>query len=233
MNERIESIYADIEANMLNYEDYKDIPVQPVGEKLVPIIGTASLSTTVIRDDARPVTGDKTYVREGVYERLQEAGASLFASNRLTLDVGYGYRSLDVQQKRFEEALRRVPADIPEDQRFAIAHRQVAVPEVAGHPAGAAVDVRLLWCGIPIDCGTELWGYRLGYSARRIYYGSPDVSALATENRTVLREAMMSAGFAPFDGEWWHFSYGDKEWAKYYNKPAALYGQIEFRAPTV
>jgi D-alanyl-D-alanine dipeptidase len=41
---------------------------------------------------------------------------------------------------------------------------------------------------------------------------------------------MLGVGFAPFDGEWWHFSYGDKEWAAYYNKPNAVYEQIDFSA---
>lgn len=27
------------------------------------------------------------------------------------------------------------------------------------------------------------------------------------------------------DGEWWHFSYGDKEWAYADKMPDALYGQ--------
>jgi len=42
-----------------------------------------------------------------------------------------------------------------------------------------------------------------------------------------LREAMVRAGFAPFNGEWWHFSYGDPEWAALWGEPAALYKQLE------
>lgn len=36
---------------------------------------------------------------------------------------------------------------------------------------------------------------------------------------------MMLYGFAPYDGEWWHFSFGDKEWAFYYKKEATLFEQ--------
>jgi D-alanyl-D-alanine dipeptidase len=42
----------------------------------------------------------------------------------------------------------------------------------------------------------------------------------------LLRSVMLQAGFAPFDGEWWHFSYGDREWAYYYKKKYALYSQV-------
>jgi hypothetical protein len=45
-------------------------------------------------------------------------------------------------------------------------------------------------------------------------------------NRKMLRDAMMAEGFAPYDGEWWHFCYGDKEWAFYYKKDKALYNQV-------
>ncbi len=39
---------------------------------------------------------------------------------------------------------------------------------------------------------------------------------------------MLTAGFAPFDGEWWHFSFGDREWARFYGAENALYEQIQF-----
>ena len=45
-------------------------------------------------------------------------------------------------------------------------------------------------------------------------------------NRGLLQDAMVAAGFAPFYGEWWHFSYGDREWAAFYYRPAALYGPV-------
>lgn len=43
----------------------------------------------------------------------------------------------------------------------------------------------------------------------------------------LLRDCMLTAGFAPYDGEWWHFSYGERDWAHYYKKPNAIYGQVK------
>jgi len=37
---------------------------------------------------------------------------------------------------------------------------------------------------------------------------------------------MPARGFTNYAGEWWHFSYGDKEWAKYYGEQAAIYEQV-------
>ncbi len=59
---------------------------------------------------------------------------------------------------------------------------------------------------------------------------SPFVTAEQWQNRQILRICMTSAGYAPFDGEWWHFSYGDREWAAYYRQPHSLYGLAELPA---
>jgi D-alanyl-D-alanine dipeptidase len=62
---------------------------------------------------------------------------------------------------------------------------------------------------------------------------SPFISKEAWANRQLLRRVMIQAGFAPFDGEWWHFSYGDKEWARYYDKRAAMYDQLYLKGQTI
>lgn len=229
----LEEQYNVLEQQMLSYEDYCNIPVEAVCEGMVPILGSVSLTTSIIRKDARPITGNRTYVREGVLARLSEAAFVVFEGFGLTLDVCYGYRALSVQRNRFEQALQRVSPDMDASRRRAVAHRQVAVPELAGHPAGAAVDVRLLQGDAPLDLGTDIWEYKDGLEGKKIYYAAPNTSPNAKKSRALLRSVMLASGFAPYDGEWWHFSYGDKEWARYYDKPAALYDQIEFRAPDV
>lgn len=46
------------------------------------------------------------------------------------------------------------------------------------------------------------------------------------ENRRILFWAMKKAGIANYPGEWWHFSYGDQEWAANKNEPTALFGEV-------
>jgi D-alanyl-D-alanine dipeptidase len=81
--------------------------------------------------------------------------------------------------------------------------------------------------GEPVDCGTPLWSFEPDS-----YTFSPYISRQARDNRLLLRAAMTNAGFTPFDGEWWHFSYGDKEWAAYSGQPTAKYEQVEFSTNT-
>lgn len=212
---------------MLDYTDYADIPTRSVNEPLVPILGSAVLTASYIRDDAKEATGMQTYVRQGVLDRLEYAGEILAArSPGCMLDVRYGYRSLAVQRSRFNSVMETLSDKLNDVERIATAHRSVAVPEVAGHPAGAAVDLLILQDGEPKDFGTPMWEF-----TRRSYTASPEVSGTARASRWLLADVMKQVGFAPFTGEWWHFSYGDKEWAKYYNKQDALYDQIEFTAP--
>lgn len=47
------------------------------------------------------------------------------------------------------------------------------------------------------------------------------------KNRRLLYYAMSEAGFASYEEEWWHFSYGDQFWAKK-NNCEAIYGPTKF-----
>ncbi len=210
---------------MPNYEDYKDIPVEPLDEPLVLIPTTDHLTVNQIGEDMRQVTGEDIYVREDVLKRLAHAAVLLSEiDDSLRLEVRYGYRAPKIQAKLFAAAKERLSSEYSGDRLFAETHRQIADPRVAGHPAGAAVDIQIVTKdNVPLDFGTKIWTFT-AYSYSRLH----TVGQEAFKNRLLLRSVMMAAGFAPFDGEWWHFSYGDKEWAYYYNQPVALYTQADF-----
>lgn len=210
---------------MPKYEDYKDMPIEPLDEPLVRIPITDHLTVDQIGEDMRQVTGENIYVREEVQKRLAHAALLLSEiDDSLRLQVRYGYRTPQIQAGLFAAAKERLSSEYSGDQLFAEAHRQIADPRVAGHPTGAAVDIQIVTQdNTPLDFGTKIWTFT-AYSFSRLC----TVGEEAFNNRLLLRSVMMRAGFAPFDGEWWHFSYGDKEWAYYYGRPAALYTQIDF-----
>ncbi len=219
-----QDIYQLLEATMLSFNDYADVPVAPIDEPLVPIPASEQLTAAQLDERMLAFTGPKVYVRRGVLARLRRAGALLAARNpSLQLEVVYGYRALTIQKKLFEENKRKLQNDYTGRALLEAVHRLVAVPSLAGHPAGAAVDIRIVADGVPLDFGTKVWQF-----VPDTYTFSPFIGKTAWQNRQLLREVMLQAGFAPFDGEWWHFSYGDKEWAAYYNQPAALYNQQDF-----
>lgn len=217
-----QDVYRSLEEKMLSYKDYADIPVRLTSETLVPIQQTPQLQTQQVDSEMRTFCGEKIYVREDVARRLEVASRYINRRNSgISLEVVYGYRVLEIQRKRFDEQIDRLRATIPSTDLRAAAHRYIAAPEVAGHPAGAAVDVQLISDGKPLDFGTKIHEF-----IPDSYTFSPFISSRGWRNRQLLRQSMLQAGFAPFDGEWWHFSYGDKEWARYYDRTVAYYDQL-------
>jgi len=220
-----QTVYQALERQMLGYADLVDVAVSDDGESLVPLVETPALVAHQLRAEMLPITGRQIYVRQTVRERLGQASLQLQAAG-LQLQVGYGYRALSVQRANFARQRDRLRGTVPEASLNEAAHRCVAVPEIAGHPTGGAVDVRPLVADQPADCGTAMWEF-----VPDSYTFSPFIGRQQRDTRLLLRAAMTAAGFAPFDGEWWHFSYGDKEWARYYEQPAAVYQQLEFSTP--
>ena len=160
-------------------------------------------------------------VRETVYKKLCKADVEIKRWNiNYQLVVFYGYRSPNIQRKEFfkiRNELKQIYND-PSELNEAV-HRIIAVPEVAGHPTGGAVDVTVydFLEQKYINFGTEIHDF----SSKKVYYDSPEIEKYdpeAKKNRNRLRSIMGKQDFVPYDGEWWHFSYGDKEWAFYKNR---------------
>ncbi len=225
-------VYKLLEAKMLRRADYVGVPVQPIGELMVALSMQQDIASRQIDESMYKFTGEDVYVRESVSERLTEAVERLAErDSKLQLEVVYGYRALSIQTRLFDIEKAKLADQFRGEDLLEAAHKWIASPDVAGHPTGGAVDIQILKDGVPLDFGTKIWEF-----TRDSYTFSPFVSREAWQNRQLLRQVMLESGFAPYDGEWWHFSYGDKEWTRYYNQPAALYEQIEFSTnnnPTV
>ena len=166
-------------------------------------------------------------VRKTVLEMLNKVDTLLKEINsNYQILVVYGYRSMDKQVKFFHEEINKYKNDFDNElDLYEFVHEKIAVPTVAGHPTGGAVDVVIYDMNKKeiIDFGTKVHDYDDCKSY--IYYDN--ISSNAKDNRMLLRKIMMQVGFAPYDGEWWHFSYGDREWAYYYKKDKYLYSQVE------
>lgn len=170
-------------------------------------------------------------VRSGLAERLIEARAALLCG--VDFKVIEGHRSLAAQRAIIEEytgGLRALhpSADAVELER--LSSRFVAPVAVAPHVASAAVDLTLvgadgaeLWMGTAVDATPE-------QSNGACWFGA-DVDAEARRNRTVLAEALGSAGLVNYPTEWWHWSYGDRYWALLTGAEHALYAPVEAVVP--
>ena len=171
--------------------------------------------------------GDKIAVRKTVYKKLLNVAKKIkIEYPQYKILVAFGYRDMKVQEKFFNDILEKVKDDFTDElEMYEYIHEKIAVPEVAGHPTGGAVDVAIYDCDKNeiLDYGCEI----LDYSTNSCYYFADNLTLEQINNRKMLRKYMLEEGFAPYDGEWWHFSYGDKEWAFYYDKEKALYNQVD------
>jgi D-alanyl-D-alanine dipeptidase len=167
-------------------------------------------------------------VRDGVAKKLAAVDRRIFENDGLHLKIVSGYRHPDFQAKIFEEvreALRKTYPDISESELIERAHAFAAYPPVAGHLTGGAVDVSLVRADKELDMGVAEEPFDPAVP-QSIETFSEGISAAQLANRLKLCDAMFAQGFTPFFGEWWHFSYGDREWAAFSGAEEAVYGPV-------
>jgi D-alanyl-D-alanine dipeptidase len=179
-----------------------------------------------LRVDSRLADSDGAYarVRIDVMDRLVTAQTLLPASLRLL--VIEGYRPLDLQVRIFTEHLDRLRTNWPtadEAVLYRMASRYVAPPAVAPHVAGAAVDLTL--CGVD---GSELWmGTDVNDTDLPACHTAGEVDTDVRKRRDTLSAALTAAGLVNYPTEWWHWSYGDRYWARMTGADHALYGPVD------
>lgn len=223
-------VYGALERHFLTYSELITVPVQDNGDALVVLGSDFSGSVWPIDSRMEAYTSGKIFVRSKLVPMLEAAQHEIRGvMPDCDLEVVYGYRHPDVQRQNFQVQVQRVLQKSPsltiEEQKEA-AHCFSAVPEVAGHPTGGAVDVRIKRSnGEVLPMGTAVGEYCMD-----TYVFSPFIEKGHWHNRQILRLCMLRAGFAPFDGEWWHFSFGDREWARYLNRGNAIYEQVSYRS---
>ena len=209
---------------------YDEMASAEQGASQEPLVDVRKYDPSIVSEheqsDMQVYTGEAILVRDTVAKNLAEVNKQLRNANNLRLRIVYGFRHPKVQEKYFrerKEVLWRENPSMSEYDLIRLVHDFVAVPDVAGHPMGAAVDLTLVDdSNNPVDMGNAI----SDYSDPDIIKTFAEVTSEQTLYRKILHDAMIAQGFAPFYGEWWHFSYGDREWATFYDKKKAIYGPI-------
>lgn len=215
---------------ILTYEQLKTIPN---GENNEPMVDIRRYDPSIVcsydRLDMLSITGEIIYVRDSVARRLANVNYQLKELlPKATLKVLYGYRHPKVQKRYFDEMrlnLKKRHQELPEEALVSLTHNFIAVPEVAGHPTGGAVDLTITMPEGDLDMGSGIEEYA---AMELIQTNASGLSEEQRRNRFILHDLMLSEGFAPFYGEWWHFCYGDREWACFYSQGTSFYSPIDF-----
>ncbi|MBX9578511.1 MAG: M15 family metallopeptidase [Chthoniobacterales bacterium] len=195
-----------------------------------------------VRDEGRIVIGpspeipdnrDYTYLRKTVYQKLLEAQRLLPSGLRFCLYEGY--RSLELQQRLFEDRFAIIKAHHPEwsyEQQFIETQQLVAptinldgTPNIPSHAVGSAIDVYLIDDdGTAVDMGIHPKDWMLDYDGSLSVPDSKKISEEAKRYRAIMNRVLEQVGFVNVATEYWHWSYGDRYWACAMGKTSALYG---------
>jgi len=209
------------------YKDVKSIGCADNGDCFVAVssIGVLSGHEYIMSpDDMRDYFDGKIIVREAVARKLSEANNVLREINpEISLFVSYGYRTLETQAARFKSVYDECDKQFSGEEKIEFVHTMIAVPEVAGHPTGGAVDVTLynVKDSIFVDMGCQI----SDFSSGKFAFYADGLTVEQKKNRQILHDVLVKQKFCPYYGEWWHYSYGDKEWAFFYDNDIALYEQ--------
>lgn len=190
-------------------------------------------------------------LRQGVVERLLQAQVHLQrASPHLRLAIFDGWRPLAVQAFMVDHSYRALCQQRGLDPQGESPQQRTVAAEVGRfwappnpdpaapppHSTGAAVDLSLAdgSSGAAVAMGSAIDAIGAvsepdHFRAEAEICSDPAQRAQMMawhRNRTLLREAMQSAGFIQHPHEWWHFSWGDQLWAWRSDQPWARYGRV-------
>jgi zinc D-Ala-D-Ala dipeptidase len=166
------------------------------------------------------------FLRERVAGMLFEAADALPGGYKFS--VRTCLRTYEMQKALFDRYFAELTEKHPDWSyqtlrrqtcRFFAPYDQKAPP---GHCTGAAVDVHLI---LPSGHSADLVKPLTGWKAAR-----SEVSGLgkrAEQNREILFEAMLGAGFSNCSEEFWHYSWGDAGWAVRVGAKSCVYGRTE------
>lgn len=166
-------------------------------------------------------------IRKSIYDMLLEAREGLPEGRHFMIYEAYRPLARQVALwNRATEFLKKEYPDADEARIRALTETFVADPYNgigSGHQACCAIDISL--------CDANGREYDMGTKCQEISPLSPTraagISGEARHNREILVKALEKTGLVNYPAEWWHFSYGDHQWAYLTNRTEACFGPID------
>jgi zinc D-Ala-D-Ala dipeptidase len=190
-----------------------EIPCEPVDDPIIDVRELSGSDILVLHPEM-----PNTFCRRSMGERLLRAAASL-KERGLRCRIQELYRDIDKQRAEFEAIKADMAAKnshLSALELWRLVTEFIADPDLCPpHCTGGAVDLQLERDGELLPMGTSI-----NTVSELSHLMSDAIPAEHQANRRILLDAMLDQGFAPLPSEWWHFSYGEKYWGAFYDKPA-------------
>lgn len=201
------------------------IRIRECGERLVDI--RRYVPNVVVKLGRGRMEREKTaYTRESVAKMLKESAKHLPKGMRFIINDAW--RPAFIQCQIFfdfiKKGAKRYPglkgeALIKEIEKYVAPWKGV---NASGHMSGGAIDLRIVDSrGRKIPMRSKKLGYR-----ENAISDQPLLPKLQQKNRAILAQAMLAGGLTNYPLEYWHWSYGDYQWAKRNGKKIAKYAAV-------
>ncbi len=165
-------------------------------------------------------------IRKYIYQMLLKAAKNL--PENYYFKIYEAYRPLAAQIALWEKVVKEQSElhpdlDTQSEEFIAMCDVFCANPyrQGSGHQSGAAIDVAL--------CDKEGNEYDMGGIVRGFEDNADfeyPVSEEARKNRLILRDTLEQCGFVNYPAEWWHYSFGDRLWARLTGSKIAVFGKL-------
>lgn len=172
--------------------------------------------------------GADLWLRRAAAERLHRAAELLqeYQPN-YAFCITDAYRPLQLQRQHFKRIQSQLKAsgvaaaDLYHQTVALIADPDLLPP----HSTGGALDITIYdrVNDRQLDMGTSVDAI----TVPNIHTWCPLVTVEQRHNRAVLCTVLTAVGFRNTPLEWWHFSYGDLEWALHSSQTATIYDSTE------
>lgn len=165
------------------------------------------------------------YVRQTIALKIKKALS--FLPKGTTFIIRSAWRSPKTQEETFKSFVRKAKKNFPKasnKQIIRIAQKYVAPFKgkyTSGHLTGGAIDLRLFKNGRKVPMNSK----KLSYSQNALS-NQPKLPWYLRRNREIMFSALNKVGLSNYPKEFWHWSYGDIQWAKRTGQKRAIYGVI-------
>lgn len=211
-------------------EDIYSIPIVDDGSALC-VVSDSAYWRVESAYYAQNINGaiDICYLRPEVITRLEKAAREIANQTGWQLVILDGWRPTTLQQALYHDIYEQICQQYPhesEEQLILRTQEFVSLPSKdpnrpSPHLTGGSVDVTLCDAtGQALDMGSAFDEPTMR-SYTDAYEQTPGP---IRERRRLLYQAMTNASFTNLPTEWWHYDFGNQNWAYYSGNAEAIYG---------